>query len=71
MGHRNAGHLAEERHRTRGARVDLDDIYFILIDNKLDIYQPDGFQFFGNLDRDIRNLLLQSFIQILRRIYGD
>ncbi|MPN46879.1 hypothetical protein SDC9_194478 [bioreactor metagenome] len=38
--HRHAGHLADIRYRARRARVDLNDIQLVLVNQVLDIDQP-------------------------------
>src|SRR5436305_1072019 len=40
LGDRPPDRLGDERHRATGARVDLDQIYFAILDRELDVHQP-------------------------------
>ncbi len=44
LGDRHAGRLGDERHRARGARVDLEHVDFAVLDGELHIHQPDDIE---------------------------
>ncbi|MPM37476.1 hypothetical protein SDC9_84093 [bioreactor metagenome] len=66
-GQRHADGLAHERHRPRRARVDFDDIDFVVLNRKLDIHQSDHMEFGGQFGGVNPHLVLKLPAQSHRR----
>ena len=69
--HRHAGDLADVRHRTRRARVYLDDVKIAAVDEVLYVDEPARAERKRKLCRGIDDGFLHPVGQVERRIHGD
>ena len=68
VNHRHARHLADVRHGAAGARVRLNDIDFVMIDDILNVDKPQRTEFQRNLPRNLNQPLRHRAGQVPRGI---
>lgn len=67
---RDSRYFADIRHGTRRTRVCFNDIYFVVLDDKLDVHQPDHVELPAEIDGITDDFLLHCRSNRLRRIDG-
>ena len=68
VNHRDSRHLADIRHRSRRARINLDNIKLIVRNKVLNVYKPSCFQRKRKLDGAVNNFFKHFVVHIERRI---